>query len=470
MDWPTTAFLSGQMRLPADVRLSRLARADVSTVIAAIGAWCADLAIGKERALLTTAFYDRDVALADEEYTVEERPVYVLWLRSATEPVGFWAGEYEPNERALVSRMSLVDPRHRGRGRERTLLEAQCRVAQAIGADLVYGFIEIDDEPQCAILEDAGFALCGIFPDSKLKHVAPGAARYVPEAFYVKMLGTRESLLWPTPEALQPRTAALMKLLFDYGEAVETPEPMHAASIPIPELEPSSVSLLASRPGGVHTWPDLTLLTAGLRLPSGLELRQLARRDLPHLVSVLPAWYPDLVGGALSYLLTPSFYERSVALAGEDAHLARRPGYAALLCADGDPVAFGYVKHAASQSMLRAEAGAVDPRYRGRGLSSLCKLMVLLGRALGVNTVATAATLRHPFSQLIAERSGFRLAGIFPGSDRAQVAPGVMKHTFEALYAISLVPEDQTHRPASASLSSRMAPVARFILGEPRLP
>jgi hypothetical protein len=31
-----------------------------------------------------------------------------------------------------------------------------------------------------------------------------------------------------------------------------------------------------------------------------------------------------------------------------------------------------------------------------------------------------AATLRHPFSQLIAERSGFRLAGIFPGSDRAR--------------------------------------------------
>jgi hypothetical protein len=43
-----------------------------------------------------------------------------------------------------------------------------------------------------------------------------------------------------------------------------------------------------------------------------------------------------------------------------------------------------------------------------------------------------------------------------------------MKHTFEALYAISLVPEEQTHRPASASMSRRMAAVATFILGEPR--
>jgi hypothetical protein len=38
------------------------------------------------------------------------------------------------------------------------------------------------------------------------------------------------------------------------------------------------------------------------------------------------------------------------------------------------------------------------------------------------------------------------------------------------MYAISLVPEEQTHRPASASLSERMAAVAGFILGEPSGP
>jgi GNAT superfamily N-acetyltransferase len=464
MDWPTGALLGRQMRLPADVRLCQLGRADVSTVIAAIGAWDPDLAIGRERALLTNTFYDEEVALVDEGHTVEERPVYVLLLWSATELVGFWAGEYEANERAVVGRMSLVDPRYRGRGCGRALIEAHLLVGQAIGADLVHGFVEIDNRPQGAILARAGFALCGILPNSRLKHVAAGVAKYVPEAFYVKMLGAPEQLLWPTPEALQPRTAALMKLLFDYGQPVETLEP--TASIPIPELDSSSAALLASRPGRTHTWPDITLLTAGLQLPPGLELRQLARRDIPHLISVLPAWYPDLVGSVFSYLLTASFYEQSVALAGEDADIAHRPAYVALLWSDADFVAFGYVKHAAAQSMLHAEAGAVDPRYRGRGLSSLCKLMVLLGRTLGVDMIVTSATLRHPVSQSIAERSGFRLVGIFPGSDRVQVAPGVMKHTFEAMYALSLVPEEQTHRPASASLSPRMAAVSRFILGE----
>ena len=253
-----------------------------------------------------------------------------------------------------------------------TLIEAHLLVGQAIGADLAYGFVEIDNGHSAPSSQGRALLLCGILPNSKLKHVAPGVAKYVPEAFYVKMLGAPEKLLWPTPEALHPRTAALMKLLFDYGEPVETLEPMPTASIPVPELDPSSAAVLASRPGRTDTWPDVTLLTAGLHLPSGLELRQLARRDIPHLISVLPAWFPDLVGSAFGYLLTASFYEQSVALAGEDADIARRPGYVALLCAGADLVAFGYVKYVASQSMLRAEAGAVDPRYRGRGLSSLC--------------------------------------------------------------------------------------------------
>src|SRR5262249_31441844 len=106
--------------------------------------------------------------------------------------------------------------------------------------------------------------------------------------------------------------------------------------------------------------------------------------------------------------------------------------------------------------------------YRGRGVTTLCtKVTVLIGRALGVQTIVTFGTLRHPVAQSLIEHSGFRLVGIFPGSDRVQVTPGVMKHTFEAMYAISLVPQEQTHRPALASLSPRMSAVARFVLGEP---
>src|SRR5215510_5634597 len=173
MDWPTGEFLSRQIRLPADMQLCQLGRADVPTVMAALGAWYPDLAIGEEHVLLTSTFYDEAVALADEGHTVEDRPVYVLLLRSATALVGYWAGEYEAVERAIVGRMSLVDPRFRGRGCGRALIEAHVLVGQAIGADLAYGFAELDNRPQCAILERAGFTLCGVVPNSEVRYVAP---------------------------------------------------------------------------------------------------------------------------------------------------------------------------------------------------------------------------------------------------------------------------------------------------------
>jgi hypothetical protein len=119
--------------------------------------------------------------------------------------------------------------------------------------------------------------------------------------------------------------------------------------------------------------------------------------------------------------------------------------------------------------MLCAQVEAVDPRYRGLGLSTvLLSLQVLLGRTLSVDMIVCWATLRHPIGQRACERCGFRLVCIVPASDRVQVAPGVVQHAFEAVYAISLVPDEQTHRPASVSLSPRMAAVARFILGEPQ--
>ena len=83
MDWPTGAFLSRHIRLPADVQLRQLGRADVPAVLAALAAWDPDLAKGKEHVLLTGTFYDDTVALVDEGHTVEERPVYVLLLQAA---------------------------------------------------------------------------------------------------------------------------------------------------------------------------------------------------------------------------------------------------------------------------------------------------------------------------------------------------------------------------------------------------
>jgi GNAT superfamily N-acetyltransferase len=463
--WPSAEWVGGQVCLPTGIQLRQLGHADVPRVIEAIGAWSADLAIGEERVLLTSEFYDREVALAGMGQTTEDRPVLVLLLESETTLVGYLATEFDAAERALAGRLGLVAPAFRGRGYGQVLADSHAAIGRALGAHLAHGLVELDNHAQIAALERAGFALCGVLPNSEVRRVA-GVARHVPEALYVSVLDSSLDLLWPEPEALEPRTAALMKLLFDFGEPGEIP----ATSVTgfIPELDPPVAARLAARPGGIATWPDIALLAPQLSLPGDLRLRQLARSDIPGMMALLPRWFPGLVGSSRECLLTASYYEESVALAGEDASTDRRPVYAFVIDSGAEPVAFGCGEYRAAQALLRAEIGAVAPRVRGSGLAAvMATLLVLVGRAIGADMIITWATLRHRLAQRMGERCGFRLVGIVPASDREQISPGVVKHVFEAVYAISLVPDAQTHRPPSASLSPRMASVASFILGEP---
>jgi GNAT superfamily N-acetyltransferase len=256
-----------------------------------------------------------------------------------------------------------------------------------------------------------------------------------------------------------------MKLLFDYGDAGDVPGAV--VTTPIPEIDPSIAAALAARPGGMETWPDVALLGSRMSLPSGFRLRQLGRSDIPRLISALPTWFPELVGSSREGLLDASVYEEFVALAGEDVRVDHRPGYAFVIESDAEPVAFGYGEYRAPQSLLRAEIAAVAPRFRGLGLMTvIVPLFVPLGRSIGADMIIAWGTLRHRLAQRTAERSGYRLVGVVPGSDRVQLAPGVMKHVFEAVYAISLVPDEQTFGPPFTSMSPRIASVARFILGE----
>jgi hypothetical protein len=175
---------------------------------------------------------------------------------------------------------------------------------------------------------------------------------------------------------------------------------------PIPELDPPVAARLAARPGGIETWPDIALLAPQLALPSDLRLRQLARSDIPRMIALLPTWFPELVGSSREGLLTASYYEESVALAGEDASIDRRPVYAFVIESGTEPVAFGCGEYRAAQALLRAEIGAVAPGVRGSGLAAaVARLLVLVGRTIGADMVIAWATLRHRLAQRMGERA-----------------------------------------------------------------
>ena len=53
------------------------------------------------------------------------------------------------------------------------------------------------------------------------------------------------------------------------------------------------------------------------------------------------------------------------------------------------------------------------------------------------------------------ERAGYRLLGFFPGYDRVEVTPGVVKRVYQAAYAKLLAPEDEIHWPDPKNMTPR---------------
>ncbi len=69
--------------------------------------------------------------------------------------------------------------------------------------------------------------------------------------------------------------------------------------------------------------------------------------------------------------------------------------------------------------------------------------------------VYVMATLHHQIVQKMYESEGFTLIGFTPGYDREEVAPGVIKRVFEAVYAKVLIPDDQLLWPNLDNLTPR---------------
>jgi hypothetical protein len=106
---------------------------------------------------------------------------------------------------------------------------------------------------------------------------------------------------------------------------------------------------------------------------------------------------------------------------------------------------------------LYARVGAVAPRHRGaKLLNTALILLEAIGRAMGMALAYFFATLQHPYSQMAAEKAGFQLVGVAPASDRIAVAPGVVKHVYEAIYAKVFAPESDLLRPRAENLTPRV--------------
>jgi GNAT superfamily N-acetyltransferase len=94
------------------------------------------------------------------------------------------------------------------------------------------------------------------------------------------------------------------------------------------------------------------------------------------------------------------------------------------------------------------------PAHRGANLSvHIMTGSETIGRSMGAEFLYAMATLKFPNAQRALERAGYQLLGFFPGYDREEVAPGVVKRVYQAVYAKLLVPGEHVLRPDPKNLT-----------------
>jgi hypothetical protein len=191
-----------------------------------------------------------------------------------------------------------------------------------------------------------------------------------------------------------------------------------------------------------------------ITLPENYVLDQMASEDIPFIVANLARWYPEIQVGMESPHLRKEFYLTQTQLKGVPEERAILPVVIRERAA-GVVALITYERNLLARS-ISCRMGVLAPEQRTAQLVLAGPLLLEeLGRALGAELAYYYATLRTRHQQVIAERRGFQLVGILPGFDRALVAEGVIKRTYEALYMKLLVPSDQVQLPPVDTFTER---------------
>lgn len=199
-------------------------------------------------------------------------------------------------------------------------------------------------------------------------------------------------------------------------------------------------------------WPTIGELSRLVPLPEGYGYAELDRAMVPALIGAIRAWHPAISTGVASCYLREDFYHRRVVLDGEhDRDIMAVPFTFA-----GQLAGVWSFEREIDSLAIYGRLIVVAPEHRGARLAAAAmKGTENLGRAMGAAFLYAMATLKIPQAQRALEGAGYRLLGFFPGYDREEVAPGVVKRVYEAVYAKLLVSEEEVLRPDPRNLTPR---------------
>jgi GNAT superfamily N-acetyltransferase len=199
-------------------------------------------------------------------------------------------------------------------------------------------------------------------------------------------------------------------------------------------------------------WPTTHELSWLVPLPEGYCFTELDRAMIPALIGAIKVWHPAISTGVASCYLREDFYHRRVVLDGD----TDRDIMAVPFTFDGQLAGMWSFEREIDSLAIYGRLIVVAPEHRGARLAAAAvKGTEDLGRAMGAAFLYAMATLKIPQAQRALESAGYRLLGFFPGYDREEVAPGVVKRVYEAVYAKLLVPEEEVLRPDPRNLTPR---------------
>ena len=202
-------------------------------------------------------------------------------------------------------------------------------------------------------------------------------------------------------------------------------------------------------------WPAIETLRELIPLPAGYDFLAFEHAHIAPIIVGLKEWHPEIAAGVSSCYLREDFYLKRVArveTGGEaDADILVVP-----IAFNGDMIGMWSFEREVDSLAIYGRLIVLAPEHRGTGLSVLAMQGTEhIGRTMGAAFMYALATLQHPYAQRALERAGYRLLGFFPGYDRVEVSPGIVKRVYQAVYAKLLVAEDDVHWPDPKNMSPR---------------
>lgn len=209
-------------------------------------------------------------------------------------------------------------------------------------------------------------------------------------------------------------------------------------------------------------WPTIARLRELVPLPEGYDFLEFERAHIAPLIAALKAWHPEIAAGVSSCYLREDFYLNRVAFDDADADILVVP-----IALNGAMIGMWSFEREIDSLAIYGRLIVLAPEHRGAGLAVLAMQGTeRLGRNMGAAFLYALATLQHPYAQRALERAGYRLLGFFPGYDRVEVSPGVVKRVYQAVYAKLLVAESEVHWPDPQNMSPRALALFELLFGD----